>query len=244
MTNLSIAIIGYGKMGREIEKHALSLGHKIICTIDNQSEWDSKIDLLKNANVAIEFSTPEAAIHNIKKCFELNIPVVTGTTGWYDSFEQIKQLCNQNNQTLFYASNFSLGVNILFEINKKLASLLNDFDEYKLHIEETHHTQKLDKPSGTAITLAKDITSIIDRYNDWKLIEKSPSIADIPIKANRIDNIFGKHEVIYSSEIDTIEIKHSAKSRKGFVKGAIMAAEWVANKKGIYNMQDMLNIKH
>lgn len=243
MTKLSIAIIGYGKMGKEVEKYASELGHEVVCIIDNENDWNSKIDLLKKANVAIEFTTPQNAPDNIKKCFEIDLPVVTGTTGWYSAFPEIEKLCVNNKQTLFYASNFSLGVNILFEINKRLAALMNSFDDYNVLIEETHHTQKLDAPSGTAITLAEGISNVINRYSDWKLLENSPTENDIPVKANRINNIFGIHEVIYSSDIDSIEIKHSAKSRKGFAKGAIMAAEWVFKKKGLFSMKDMLNIK-
>lgn len=243
MTKLSIAIIGYGKMGKEVEKYASELGHEVVCIIDNENDWNSKIDLLKKADVAIEFTTPQNAPYNIKKCFEIDLPLVTGTTGWYSAFPEIEKLCVNNKQTLFYASNFSLGVNILFEINKRLAALMDSFDDYNVLIEETHHTQKLDAPSGTAITLAEGISNVINRYSDWKLVENSPTENDIPVKANRINNIFGIHEVIYSSDIDSIEIKHSAKSRKGFAKGAIMAAEWVFKKKGVFSMKDMLNIK-
>ena len=242
MNKLSIAIIGYGKMGKEVEKYAIEKGHQIACSIDNENEWQEKADKLKSANVAIEFSTPDAVIDNIKKCFALNLPVVTGTTGWHDQLEEISALCKEKNQALFYASNFSLGVNILFELNRKLAEMLNDFDDYNLEIEETHHTQKLDAPSGTAISLANDVLSRINRYGGWKLADQNMSESDIPIKAIRKENVFGIHKVLYESSIDTISISHSAQSRLGFVKGAVMAAEWILNKKGTFTMQNMLNL--
>jgi 4-hydroxy-tetrahydrodipicolinate reductase len=241
MKKLSIAIIGYGKMGKEIEKFAIEKGHEIACTVDSEAEWKEKRDFLGKADVAIEFSTPQVVVGNIKKCFDLNLPVVTGTTGWHSKLQEISSLCKEKEQTLFYASNFSLGVNIFFELNKKLASMLKDYDEYELGIEETHHKQKLDAPSGTAITLAKDIMGINKKFSDWKLIENAATSSEIPIKANREDNIFGTHEVNYNSKIDSIKITHTAKSRIGFVKGAVTAAEWVVDKKGIFTMKNLLN---
>jgi 4-hydroxy-tetrahydrodipicolinate reductase len=241
MKKLSIAIIGYGKMGKEIEKFAIEKGHEIACTVDSEAEWKEKRGSLKKADVAIEFSTPQVAVDNIKKCFDLNLAVVTGTTGWQSKLDDISSLCKEKGQTLFYASNFSLGVNVFFELNKKLASMLAEYNEYELGIEETHHKQKLDAPSGTAITLAKDIMEINKKFNDWQLAEKTTTSSKIPIKANREDNIFGTHEVYYNSKIDSIKITHIAKSRIGFVKGAVAAAEWVAGKKGFFTMKDLLN---
>lgn len=241
MDKLAIAIIGYGKMGKAIEKFALENGHQIVCTIDNENEWTEKADKLKSANVAIEFSTPDTVVENIKKCFAINLPVVTGTTGWHDKLEEISALCKEQNQALFYASNFSLGVNILFELNRKLAEILNDFEDYKLEIEETHHTQKLDAPSGTAISLANDVLSKINRYDGWKLEGQQMSTSDIPIKAIRKEDVFGIHKVQYENDIDTITISHAAQSRLGFVKGALMAAKWILNKKGTFTMQNLLN---
>ncbi len=241
MKKLSIAIIGYGKMGKGIEQYAKEKGHEIVCIIDNESDWVKKANDIKKANVAIEFSTPDSAVINIKKCFEYNVPIVTGTTGWQKHLDHISILCREKNQTLFYASNYSIGVNILFELNKKLASIMSNFEEYKPEIKEIHHIHKLDSPSGTAISLANGIIAGYPKYKSWKLSEDVSSKEEIPINALREGNIFGIHEVSYSSEIDSLTIAHSANSRIGFVKGAIMAAEWVFDKKGIYSMQDLLN---
>ncbi len=238
--NLSVAIIGYGKMGKEIENVSLEAGHNITCIIDNDDDWLKYESWLKKSDVAIEFTTPETVVDNIKKCFDIGVPVVTGTTGWQSQINEISELCNEKNQTLFYASNFSLGVNILFELNKKLAQIMSNLNDYSLEIEEVHHTQKLDSPSGTAVCLANDIIKINKKFNNWKLIPENITEYDIPIKAIRKNNIFGVHEISYKSGIDSIKLSHSAANRKGFAKGAITAAEWVVNKKGVYTMQDML----
>lgn len=233
---MKIALIGYGKMGKTIEKLATDKGHEIVY----KSSLNSKEGELKDAEVAIEFSTPNSVIENLKECFKLRIPVVCGTTGWMDSFEEITQACKEKNGSLLYASNFSLGVNIFFHINKILAKVMEDFPEYNLKIEETHHTEKLDAPSGTAISLAKDILPFRDKTH-WSLDKETAH--SIPIYASRESEIKGTHTVTYQSEIDSLCIKHEAHSRKGFALGALLAAEWLKDKKGVYHMNDVLQLK-
>ncbi len=239
---LNIALLGYGKMGKEVEQLALAAGHQIVFIIDNESDWKLYEKNLAKADIAIDFSTPQTAIANIDKCFAVNLPIVVGTTGWYSDFERIKSDCLKKNQSLFYASNFSLGVNIFSAINTKLAEIMNRFPQYDLKINETHHTQKLDAPSGTALSLAEGILHKLERKTKWELLENDQKLADetIPIKAFRIENIPGTHEIIYDSSVDEISIRHRAKSRKGFAKGALLAAEWLSSKKGIYTMHDLL----
>lgn len=232
---MKIALLGYGKMGKTIEKLAVDKGHEIVAKISASKDLPE----LKKAEVAIDFSVPEAAVQNISACFKLGIPVVSGTTGWLDDFEKVLNLCQSSNGSFIYASNFSIGVNIFFELNKKLAEMMATHTNYKIAIEEIHHTQKLDAPSGTAISLAKDI---IDKtnYKNWKL---NAAIAnEIPIKALRIEDVKGTHTVSYTSEIDTLSIKHEAHSREGFALGAILAAAWLKDKKGVYTMKDVLNL--
>lgn len=236
---LKIAIIGYGKMGHEIEKHALAAGHSIVCKIDNEEDWRH---FPGDAQVAIEFTTPDTAVNNIYRCFEAGIPVVCGTTGWHDRLPEVSMICLSRNQTLFYASNFSPGVNILFEINSRLAELINGFGHYKPFISETHHIQKLDAPSGTAIVLANGIIDHNQRFNTWKLRDEAPSPSDIPIEALRIDQVPGIHSVEWNGPEDTIEIRHTAHNRTGFARGALMAAQWVWQKKGVFTMKDLLNL--
>ena len=239
---LNIALLGYGKMGKEIEQLALQAGHHIVLIIDNEKDWEQKGYNLDKVDVAIDFSLPKTAINNIKKCFDSNLPIVVGTTGWYADFEMVKTDCIENNQSLFYASNFSLGVNIFSAINQKLAEIMNHFPDYDLQLSETHHTQKLDAPSGTAISLAESILNQMERKKTWKLVKKNEKKqADmLPIKAYRIENVPGTHEILYQSDVDEIKIIHTAKSRKGFAKGALLAAEWLHNKKGVFNMTDLL----
>ncbi len=240
--SLNIALLGYGKMGKEIEQFALESGHKIVLIIDNETDWELKGSDLAKADVAIDFSMPKTAINNIENCFTANVPIVVGTTGWYDDFKKISEMCKIKNQSLFYATNYSLGVNIFSAINKKLAEIMNRFPDYDISLSETHHTQKLDAPSGTAISLAEEILIQIDRKSDWKLVENNQNVDEniMPIKAYRIDKTPGTHEIIYQSLVDEIRIIHEAKNRKGFAKGAILAAEYVFDKKGIYNMNDLL----
>lgn len=236
---MKIAIIGYGRMGREIEKAALERGHSIIARIDNIPEWEQQENLLRNADVAIEFSLAGSAPANILKCFELNLPVVSGTTGWLDRFNEISRICSEKNQAFFYAPNFSIGVNVFFELNQKLAQMMKNFGEYEIFVSEAHHVHKADAPSGTAIKLANDIISEIGRKKAWT---DSPEPAEdkIGIASVREGNIPGTHTVIFESPFDKIEITHSAKSRKGFAVGAVMAAEWLPGKKGVFNMNHLL----
>ncbi len=233
---MKIALIGYGKMGKEIEQIALSRGHEIVFT-SNHAITNSS-DQIKSADVAIEFSQPDAAANNILACFDLGIPVVVGTTGWYNRLNEIKSEAESKGGTLLYATNFSIGVNILFHINEKLASIMNDVQEYEPSIQEIHHLQKLDKPSGTAITIAEGILQNLDRKKQWTLDE--PSADDLHIDVLREPEVPGTHIIKYDSEVDFIEIKHEAKSRKGFALGAVKAAEWLQNKKGVFTMKDFL----
>lgn len=237
---MKIALLGYGKMGKTIEKIALSKGHEIVLRADSA---DFDLDSLKKADVAIEFSTPASVIDNIYKCFDCNVPVVVGTTGWYGEFNKIKADCENRQQALFYATNFSIGVNIFFKINQLLASLMNSQTDYKVSMEEIHHTQKLDSPSGTAITTAEQIIEKIDRLNGWEEVEGNNMPSDslkLGILAEREEDVKGTHIVKYTSPIDTIEIKHEAHTRDGFAMGAVLAAEWITNKQGVYNMNDLM----
>lgn len=233
---MKIALIGYGKMGKTIEKLATDKGHEIVY----KSTADGKQGNLKDAEVAIEFSTPDAVVANLKECFNLGIPVVCGTTGWLNSYDGITQICKQKKGTFLYASNFSLGVNIFFHINKVLAKALEGFPEYKVQIEETHHTEKLDAPSGTAISIAKDILPFRSKTN-WNLDKETEY--SIPIYAYRESEVKGTHTVTYQSKIDTLSIKHEAHSREGFALGAILAATWLKDKEGVYSMNDVLQLK-
>ncbi len=236
---MKLALIGYGKMGREIEKIAVSRGHQIVSIIDINNEADFDSEAFKSADVAIEFTSPQSAMDNFRRCFDANVPVVAGTTGWYDHLEEVKQTCQMEGKTFFYASNFSLGVNIFFAMNKYLAKIMNQYPDYDVKMEETHHIHKLDAPSGTAITLAEGVLQNIDRKDSWKL-ETAESSTDLPIHCIREGEVPGIHEIIYESEVDIISIKHDAKSRKGFALGAVIAAEFTAGKVGFLGMSDML----
>jgi 4-hydroxy-tetrahydrodipicolinate reductase len=238
---MKIALIGYGKMGKEIEAIALSRGHEVVLTIDVTNPEDSTIENLQKADVAIEFTRPESAKANYLKCFEAGVPVVSGTTGWLNDEEEVKTAMATNNGTFFYASNFSLGVNLFFELNKKLAKLMNGFNEYQVSMEETHHTQKLDAPSGTAITLAEDLIEELDQKTEWKLANQRNE-NELVINPIRRGFVPGIHTITYESLVDTITISHSAKSRQGFALGAVLAAEFAQNNKGWLGMKDLLNI--
>jgi len=229
---MKIGIIGYGKMGKAVEKIAVQRGHSIAFKTN-----DFNLNLINDVDITIEFSTPESAFTNIKKCLDSNVPVVTGTTGWLDDLEDIKNLCDKKNGSFLYASNFSLGANLFFELNKKLSHLMADKNEYKTSIDEIHHVHKVDKPSGTAITLAKDIISD-SRYRDWEL--DSHFKDKISISSIRENEVNGVHKVSYSSENDIISIKHEALNRNGFALGAVISAEWLVNKKGCFSISDML----
>ncbi|MGB7786468.1 MAG: 4-hydroxy-tetrahydrodipicolinate reductase [Salinimicrobium sp.] len=230
---MKIALLGYGKMGKTIERLAQERGHEIIFRIkDDVTAYD-----LKKADVAIDFSIPGAAFKNITTCFEQQVPVISGTTGWLDRYEEAVKLCEQHEGAFIYASNFSLGVNLFFELNKKLAGMMKGVPEYSVAIEEIHHTQKLDAPSGTAITLAEQIIENSDKKS-WKL--EGAGEDEIPVTAKRIENVPGTHVISYKSAVDTINIEHIAHSRDGFALGAIVAAEWLQDKKGVYSMKDVL----
>jgi 4-hydroxy-tetrahydrodipicolinate reductase len=233
---MKIALFGYGKMGKEIEQIALQRGHEIVLKIKGTEEYD-----ISQADIAIDFSIPNAALSNIVSCFRNNVPVISGTTGWLDDFDKAIDVCKENNGSFIYASNFSIGVNIFFELNKQLAKIMNSQEEYSINVEEIHHTKKLDTPSGTAITLAEGIINNTSK-RDWQLKETQISAGTIPIEAKRILDVPGTHIISYESQIDSIEIKHTAHNRKGFALGAIIAAEWLNNKIGIYTMKDVLNI--
>ncbi|MDD3356668.1 MAG: dihydrodipicolinate reductase C-terminal domain-containing protein, partial [Dysgonamonadaceae bacterium] len=211
---MNIAIIGYGKMGREIEKICRERDHDIVCIIDVGDEDKFNSDEFKSAQVAIEFSSPESALENYRRAFAADVPVVSGTTGWLDNIDEVKEACEEEGKTFFYASNFSLGVNILFAVNSYLAKIMNNFPEYNVHIDETHHIHKLDAPSGTAITLAEGIMDSIEQKKQWKLNEETTD-DDLRINSYREKEVPGIHTVKYESEVDEIEITHNAKSRKG-----------------------------
>ena len=233
---MKIALFGYGKMGKVIEKIAKNRGHKIIYRIDENSiNYD-----LKKVDVAIDFSTPKAAFSNINMALENSIPIISGTTGWLDNYNKAVKLCNEKNGAFLYASNFSLGVNIFFEINRQLAKIMSNHPEYVIKMKEIHHTEKIDAPSGTAITLAESIIKETD-YQKWSL-NKDFKENEISIEAQRISDKTGTHEVIYKSDIDEIKIKHAAVNREGFGLGAVIAAEWLIGKKGVFSMKDVLNI--
>ncbi|WP_299522018.1 4-hydroxy-tetrahydrodipicolinate reductase [Winogradskyella sp.] len=232
---MNIALLGYGRMGKSIETIALERHHKIVLKIENDTD---NFDF-SNTDVAIDFSVPTAAVSNIKKALDAGIPVISGTTGWLEHYNDIIDHCNAKDGTFLYASNFSLGVNIFFETNKKLSALMSTVDGYSTEIEEIHHTKKLDAPSGTAITLAEQIIENTD-YNNWTL--DTPKSNEIPIESKRIPDVPGTHEITYKSDIDTINIKHTAHSRQGFAFGAVVAAEWIKDKKGVFAMRDVLNI--
>jgi 4-hydroxy-tetrahydrodipicolinate reductase len=234
---MKIALLGYGRMGKEIEKIAISRGHEIVI----RKDVDDKIDITL-ADVAIDFSVPTSAFNNITNCLNNNVPVISGTTGWLDKYDDALALCKEKNGAFIYASNYSLGVNIFFELNKQLAKMMKAVEGYNISMEEIHHTEKLDAPSGTAITLAQGIIENTSK-NNWKLGEEEDSEDTITIVAKRIPEVPGTHTVWYKSEVDTIEIKHTADSRKGFALGAVVAAEWISDKTGVFSMKDVLNIR-
>ncbi|WP_445719858.1 4-hydroxy-tetrahydrodipicolinate reductase [Flavobacterium sp.] len=232
---MKIALLGYGKMGKVIEKIALERGHEIVLKKDQSNSFDG----LLNADIAIDFSIPDSAVSNITECLNNEIPVISGTTGWLNDYPKVVALCEEKNGSFIYGSNFSLGVNIFFELNEYLSKMMANLKQYNVSMEEIHHTQKLDAPSGTAITLAEGIIKHSD-YTNWIL--ENPTKNQIEINAKRIENIPGTHSVFYDSEVDQIEIKHTAHSREGFALGAVVAAEWLVGKKGVFTMKDVLGI--
>lgn len=237
---MNLALIGYGKMGREIEGIARQRNHSVVLIIDVNNQHELKPENLRKADVAIEFTTPASAPANLRLCFEAGVPVVCGTTGWMDAWNTVVDACRRTEGGLFYASNFSLGVNILFFLNRKLAQIMNQFPQYDVQIEEIHHTTKLDKPSGTAITLANDIIKEYKNKKRWELDSRS-SDESILIQAVRKENVPGVHTITWESEVDKLQLYHSAKSRKGFALGAVLAAEFMAGKKGVFSMNDLLH---
>lgn len=246
---MNIALIGYGKMGRIIERFAIDRGHDIVLKIGSANLEDLTIDNLKKADVAIDFSLPDAAIKNIYTCFDANVPLVVGTTGWYGQLQEIKDECISRNNSLLYGSNFSIGVNLFFHINEVLAKIMNNYPVYDVQVEEIHHTQKLDSPSGTAMTIAEAIIENLDRKKEWvNELDGAPTDEilkqdQVLIASQRIENIPGTHTVVYSSEVDEIEIRHTAHNRAGFALGAVVAAEWLQHRQGFYNIADIFNFK-
>lgn len=236
---MKIALIGYGKMGKAIEQVALKRGHEIILRIGRGNQHEFTKENLVLADVAIEFTTPESALDNVMKCMEAGLPVICGSTGWNEHVYLAKEKCVTTNTAFLQASNFSVGVNIFFEINKRLASIMNDWPEYEVRVEETHHTEKKDAPSGTAITIAEQILENLKRKERWEL-DQSSSDSTVSIIAHREEHVPGTHTVTYSSPIDEIEIIHTAHSREGFALGAVLAAEFIQHRKGIFSMSDVL----
>lgn len=236
---MKIALIGYGKMGQAIEKIAVARHHEICCRIDAGEEAKFKSEELRNSDVAIEFTTPQSALSNYYKAFEANVPVVSGTTGWLEHLDELKEFIRKENKTFFYASNFSLGVNVFFSVNNYLAKLMNNFPEYNVRMDETHHIHKKDAPSGTAITLAEGIIQNLDSKDSWTLKQDATS-NQLLINAFREGEFPGRHTITYDSNIDSIQITHDAKSREGFALGAVIAAEFLKDKKGFYGMKDLL----
>jgi len=236
---MDLILSGYGKMGKEIEKVALAKNHSIVAKIDNESDWQN-LHIPENPKpVVIDFSQPDVVVNNIKNCFDNNFPIIIGTTGWDKHHETIKTLCIAKKQALIIASNFSVGVNIFFALNQYLAKVMNQMDEYDVSLSETHHIHKLDKPSGTAVTIADQILESFQRKVKWTLSNQNNS-DELLIDSIREGEVIGDHLVRYTSNIDEIEIKHHAKNRKGFALGAVLAAEWIQGKKGIYEMSDVL----
>ena len=247
---MKIALLGYGKMGKAIEKIAEAKHHEIVYRVDMDNSFDFMPVSLQNVDVAIDFSMPTSAVDNINKCFDAGVPIVVGTTGWYEHFDGIKKRCIDEKQSMVYSTNFSIGVNIFYKINKILAEIMAKTDDYDVMIEEIHHTQKKDHPSGTALSLAKQIMSEIsskEKIKDRLLFDRNqPSQSTKPnellIESIREGDVTGVHTVRYENVIDTIEITHAAKSRYGFARGALLAAEWIIGKEGIYTMEDILEI--
>ncbi len=239
---MKIALFGYGKMGKEIEDAALHRGHSIVLKVNSKNAKSFTDAELEGADVAIEFSKPDLAIENILRCFSSQVPIIVGTTGWYQKLNDVKQIAIQQNQSFLYASNFSVGVNLFFELNKKLALLMKNYPEYDVSMQEIHHLQKLDAPSGTAISLANDLIQHLPEKQKW-VNQNSKSKNEIGIESLRVDGVPGTHSISYSSVVDSIEIKHTAHNRKGFALGAVMAAEWLQHKKGSFEMADVLGFK-
>ncbi len=239
---MKIAIVGYGKMGKIIEKIAIERGHEVVLKINSQNIDDFNAANFKQVDVAIEFTNPHVAYINVMDILEMGIPVVCGSTGWHDKMQDAKDKCLEKDTSFIWASNFSIGVNLFWEINKKMAKIMAPNLDYKVKIEETHHIQKKDAPSGTAITTAEQILEINPSVNSWKLGNEDLHLHELPILSHRIEDVPGTHEVVYHSEIDEITLKHCAFSRNGFALGAVLAAEFIQGKKGVFEMKDILGL--
>ncbi|MFZ4862598.1 4-hydroxy-tetrahydrodipicolinate reductase [Sphingobacterium sp. Mn56C] len=244
---MKIILLGYGKMGQLIEKFALKRGHEVVLVVDANNRESITVADLQAADVAIDFSTPDAALSNISLCFEANLPIVVGTTGWYEHLQEVKETCLEANQALLYGSNFSIGVNIFFHINRLLAKAVDPYKQYDAQVEEIHHIHKLDAPSGTAITIAEGIIANNSSKDVWvnQLVGEGEEIINKPnellIESLRIEEVPGTHTVVYSSEVDQIEFKHTAHNREGFALGAVVAAEWLFGKKGFYQVTEIFD---
>jgi len=238
---MNIALIGYGKMGKAIEEIAVEKGYSIVLRISHENLEEFTTTNIQQADVCIEFSTPETAFENVQKCLQAGVPVVCGSTAWLDRLEEVNQICLANNTAFLYASNFSVGVNLFFKVNKIVAGMMNAHPEYKVSMEEIHHTQKKDAPSGTAVTLAEGILENFPTIKRW-VNAASVNERDLEIISKRVDPAPGTHTVQYDSEIDSITLTHTAHSRKGFASGALLAAEFLSSRKGIYSMDDVLSI--
>lgn len=244
---MNIVLLGYGKMGQLIEKFALKRGHEVTLIVDENNRESVRPEDLQDADVAIDFSTPNAALSNIALCFDANLPIVVGTTGWYEYLDEVQANCQSNQQSLLYGSNFSIGVNIFFHVNRLLAKAIAPYKQYDVQVEEIHHIHKLDAPSGTAITIAEGIIENNDSKTSWvnELVgsteELIPKKDELLIESLRIEEVPGTHTVLYSSEVDQIEFKHTAHNRDGFALGAVVAAEWLKGKKGFYQVTDIFD---
>lgn len=248
---MKIVLLGYGKMGQLIEKFALKRGHEVVLTVDAANRDNITVEDLEGADVAIDFSTPAAALENISLCFEANLPIVVGTTGWYEHLEEVKEICLEANQSLLYGSNFSIGVNVFFHINRLLAKAMDPYKQYDVQVEEIHHIHKLDAPSGTAITIAEGILENSTSKDTWvnEVVDSGASAIvnksnELLIESLRIEEVPGTHTVLYSSEVDQIEFKHTAHNRHGFALGAVVAAEWLAGKKGFYQVTEIFDFNN
>lgn len=245
---MKIVLLGYGKMGQLIEKFALKRGHEVLLTVDASNRESVTAADLRDADVAIDFSTPEAALGNISLCFEADLPIVVGTTGWYEHLQEVKEVCTEAGQSLLYGSNFSIGVNVFFHVNRLLAKAMDPYKQYDVQVEEIHHIHKLDAPSGTAITIAEGIIENTSSKNSWvnEVVDTNGSMLvnkpeELLIESLRIEEVPGTHTVLYSSEVDQIEFKHTAHNRQGFALGAVIAAEWLKGKKGFYQVTEMFD---
>jgi len=238
---MKIALLGYGRMGKEIERIALERNHTINLIIDKENTEDFNKENLQKVDVCIDFSNPDSAYNNIKECILANTPIISGTTGWIDKLEEAKTFCSKNNGAFFYASNYSLGVNVFFKMNEWLAKVMNKFEDYSVQASETHHIHKIDAPSGTAISLLDGIIKHHDKFESWTM-EEDKKDKEIPVQAHRIPDVPGTHEIMYDSNIDSIEIKHRAKNRIGFALGAVIAAEFMIDKTGYYTMNELLKL--